>query len=155
MCCSAGTPRECRASSGIRGNPGGPGDAQPGDVGTAFTVPAATDATIVGFACASADDVLARLSLPPFTVASPTGQSSRRTGLAKVVRWLEQQPGSTWQQRWDASSADAAGNVNWRWLCTGLTATSQTGVGSRSDFIAVGRAMLALIAADVIRPSLG
>ena len=105
--------------------------------------------------CASADDVLARLSLPPFTVASPTGQSSRRTGLAKVLRWLEQQPGSTWQQRWDASSADAAGNVNWRWLCTGLTATSQTGVGSRSDFIAVGRAMLALIAADVIRPSLG
>jgi hypothetical protein len=34
---------------------------------------------------------------------------TRRRGLTKLLDWLQQQPGDTWQQRWVASGADAAG----------------------------------------------
>ncbi|MEV5500387.1 site-specific integrase [Nonomuraea fuscirosea] len=34
---------------------------------------------------------------------------TRRRGLIKLLDWLEQQPGDTWQDRWLASGADAAG----------------------------------------------
>ena len=54
--------------------------------------------------------VLARLFAPPFTADRDDMQSSRRIGLTKLVLWLEEQPGRTWQDRWMASGADAAGN---------------------------------------------
>jgi hypothetical protein len=34
---------------------------------------------------------------------------TRRRGLSKLLDWLERQPGNTWQDRWLASGADAAG----------------------------------------------
>jgi hypothetical protein len=34
---------------------------------------------------------------------------TRRRGLAKLLDWLQRQPGDTWQQRWLASGADTAG----------------------------------------------
>jgi len=40
--------------------------------------------------------VLARLFAPPFNAGL---QSSRRIGLTKLVHWLEEQPGDTWQDR--------------------------------------------------------
>ena len=52
--------------------------------------------------------VLDRLLRPPFALAKP-GQATRRFGLIRVLDWLEQQPGDTWQERWIASGADAAG----------------------------------------------
>jgi hypothetical protein len=55
--------------------------------------------------------VLARLFTPPFTADRNDMQSSRRIGLTKLLHWLEEQPGRTWQQRWVASGADAAGNL--------------------------------------------
>ena len=55
--------------------------------------------------------VLARLFAAPFTADRDGQQSSRRTGLTKLVHWLEEQPGRTWQDRWVASGADAAGNL--------------------------------------------
>ena len=35
---------------------------------------------------------------------------TRRRGLAKLLDWLQLQPGGTWQERWLASGADAAGS---------------------------------------------
>jgi hypothetical protein len=55
-----------------------------------------------------------RLLAPPFTTDGDAQQSSRRIGLTKVVRWLEAQPGASWQDRWVASGADAVGNLAWR-----------------------------------------
>ena len=60
--------------------------------------------------------VLARLFAPPFTADRDDMQSSRRIGLTKLVHWLEEQPGRTWQDRWVASGAGAAGNLGWREL---------------------------------------
>ncbi len=96
--------------------------------------------------------VLARLLAPPFS-AGP--QSSPRIGLTKLVHWLEDQPGDTWQDRWVASGADAAGNLAWRELAASwLRATGWASGNPRTDFIALGRGVLTLICGDVIRPSL-
>ena len=51
--------------------------------------------------------VLARLFAAPFTAGRDELQSSRRIGLTKLLHWLEEQPGRTWQDRWIASGADA------------------------------------------------
>ncbi|MGH3407059.1 MAG: tyrosine-type recombinase/integrase [Streptosporangiaceae bacterium] len=100
--------------------------------------------------------LLARLFTPPFTARPDDMQSSRRIGLTKLVHWLEAQPGRTWQERWVASGADAAGNLGWREL-TGswLRDTGWATDNPRTDFIALGRGLLPLICGDVIRPSLG
>ncbi len=37
---------------------------------------------------------------------------TRRRGLTKLLDWLQQQTGDTWQERWLASGADATG-CNW------------------------------------------
>jgi integrase len=99
--------------------------------------------------------VLARLFAAPFTADRDEQQSSRRTGLTKLVHWLEEQPGRTWQDRWVASGADAAGNLAWRGLAAAwLRGTGWASTNPRTDFIALGRGVLPLICGDVIRPSL-
>jgi hypothetical protein len=99
--------------------------------------------------------MLARLFAPPFTADRDDMQSSRRTGLTKLVHWLEEQPGRTWQDRWLASGADAAGNLAWRELAAAwLRGTGWASGNPRTDFIALGRGILPLICGDVIRPSL-
>jgi len=99
--------------------------------------------------------VLARLFAAPFTAGRDGLQSSRRTGLTKLVHWLEEQPGRTWQERWVASGADAAGNLAWRDLAASwLRDTGWASANPRTDFIAPGRGVLPLICGDVIRPSL-
>jgi integrase len=99
--------------------------------------------------------VLARLFAPPFTADRDDMQSSRRIGLTKLVHWLEEQPGRTWQDRWLASGADAAGNLAWRELAAAwLRGTGWASGNPRTDFIALGRGILPLICGDVIRPSL-
>ena len=99
--------------------------------------------------------VLARLFAPPFTAGRDKLQSSRRIGLTKLVHWLEEQPGRTWQDRWVTSGADAAGNLAWREMAASwLRSTGWAGGNPRTDFIALGRGVLPLICGDVIRPSL-
>ena len=99
--------------------------------------------------------VLARLFAAPFTADRDEQQSSRRIGLTKLVHWLEEQPGRTWQDRWVASGADAAGNLAWRGLAASwLRGTGWASTNPRTDFIALGRGVLPLICGDVIRPSL-
>ncbi len=99
--------------------------------------------------------VLARLLASPFTTGNPGMQSSRRIGLTKLMQWLQEQPGDTWQDRWVASGADAAGNLAWRGLAASwLRQTGRASGNPRTDFIALGRGVLPLICGDVIRPSL-
>ena len=99
--------------------------------------------------------VLARLFAPPFTAGRDKLQSSRRIGLTKLVHWLEEQPGRTWQDRWVTSGADAAGNLAWREMAASwLRSTGWASGNPRTDFIALGRGVLSLICGDVIRPSL-
>jgi len=52
--------------------------------------------------------VLARLFAAPFTAAGDRLQSSRRIGLTKLVHWLEEHPGSTWQAGWPAAPTPQA-----------------------------------------------
>ena len=42
--------------------------------------------------------------------AGRTRDKTRRRGLAKLLDWLQRQPGDTWQEKWLASGADAAGS---------------------------------------------
>jgi len=100
--------------------------------------------------------VVSRLLAAPFAARSAHLQQDRRRGLIRVLRWLEQQPGDTWQDRWIASGADPEGNLAWRGLPAGWLAS--TGRGPKDPehaALTVGRGMLVLICGDVIRPSLG
>ena len=58
--------------------------------------------------------LLARLLTAPFTVEDgPAARARRRLGLARLLDWLAEHPGDTWQQRWLVSGADAMGNAQW------------------------------------------
>ena len=60
--------------------------------------------------------VLARLLTASFTVGVENNREAlqrRRRGLRRVLGWLADQPGDTWQARWLASGADAMGNAAW------------------------------------------
>ncbi|MFI8503552.1 tyrosine-type recombinase/integrase [Streptomyces sp. NPDC085524] len=54
----------------------------------------------------SADEVLRRLTSPPFLPAANATRAGRRRGVAKLLRWLSSLPGETWQQRWKTSRAE-------------------------------------------------
>ncbi len=103
----------------------------------------------------TSDRLAARLSAPPFVVASASGQGRRRAGLVNLLRWLEGQRGDTWHQRWLTSGADKVGNIDWRHLASqGLRGRGHAGRAPQGEFIELGRGMLVLLGADVIRPSL-
>jgi site-specific recombinase XerD len=53
-------------------------------------------------------ETLAERLLGQFS-AGRTRDKTRRRGLAKLLDWLQRQPGDTWQDRWLASGADSAG----------------------------------------------
>ena len=96
-------------------------------------------------------EVWRRLTRPPFTLDNPASQGNRTRGLAVLLDWLESQPGASWQQRWLASGADAAGaewqTVSARWL-RGRCQYARW----RQGELSIGLRMA--ISADVVRPSL-
>lgn len=77
-------------------------------------------------------------------------QQTRRRGLPLLLDWLEAQPGQTWQQRWLASGADAAGEdwaqVPQQWL-------SQQEMDSPARLRLLTSTFLVVVGADLIRPS--
>jgi len=70
--------------------------------------------------------------------------------------WLADQPGETWQQRWQASGADRLGNADW-WRPS--LERLQSGSTRRGSSVSVTSnlrvCLLLLVCADAIRPSLG
>jgi hypothetical protein len=57
------------------------------------------------------------LAGPPFAPAAAKARGEHRLGARLLLDWLADQPGDTWQDRWLASGADAAGN-SWREVTT-------------------------------------
>ena len=71
---------------------------------------------------------------------------TRRRGLAKLLDWLQRQPGETWQDLWLASGADAAG---FEWA--GLPLGAESSPRHRRDELTSGLGLL--VAGQVIRPT--
>ncbi|MGO8884488.1 MAG: site-specific integrase [Streptosporangiaceae bacterium] len=99
----------------------------------------------------SREEAWAQITSPPFVLANAGTEGKRVRGLTRLLDWLESQPGKTWQDRWRASGAEAAG-ASWRelplrWL---------DGHGRRSQWLPseLSAAVKAAICADLIRPSL-
>ena len=82
---------------------------------------------------------------------APRANASGRAGL--LLDWLDDQPGATWQERWLASGADAAG-AGWRQVA-GTLAAATAADALRGCRPALAGALLAVICADLVRPSLG
>ncbi|MQA12566.1 MAG: tyrosine-type recombinase/integrase [Pseudonocardiaceae bacterium] len=96
------------------------------------------------------DDVLELLSSVPYT--RRTGSKNRRAvSVRLLLAWLAEQPGQTWQDRWLASGADAAG-AKWRQVpARWLREHDQPGPGRHDALVA---ALPVAISADIVRPSL-
>ena len=97
------------------------------------------------------EQVLDRLAGPPFVLAKPDSQHKRHHGLQGLLGWLADQPGQSWQQRWAASGADAAG-AGWRelparWL-------HDHGQHAEWRHAVLTGALAVAVAADIVRPSL-
>ena len=88
----------------------------------------------------------------PFAPVTPGGRhpGAYRRGLGLLLDWLEAQPGSTWQDRWLVSGADAAGR-SWRQIP--LTWLRERGHHARWHHDAFFRALLVALSADLVRPS--
>ena len=77
--------------------------------------------------------------------------ANHRRGLPVLLDWLEEQPGRTWQQRWLASGADAAGE---QWAAGPASWLRRRGIYSSSRLELMTSSLLVLVGADIIRPSL-
>jgi hypothetical protein len=97
-------------------------------------------------------EALGVLSMPPFVLPARGGQAQRIIGLKLLLDWLAEQPGDSWQQRWLASGADAAG-MSWRDVPRGWLHASGCPGPARQEAL-VGAVSVA-IAADLIRPTMG
>jgi integrase len=96
----------------------------------------------------SREDLVERL-LGLFTdpAAGLTRDKTRWRGLAKLLDWLQRQPGDTWQERWLASGADAAG-LDW----TELPLRGRVPIRRHHrDELFAG--LVLLVAGQVIRPA--
>jgi len=98
--------------------------------------------------------LLTRLLAAPFTVEEDrAARARRRLGLVRLLDWLSEQPGDTWQQRWLVSGSDVLGNAQW-WrplLAWARPRNPRAGVSTSSNLRVCA---LLLTGADVIRPSL-
>jgi integrase len=101
----------------------------------------------------SSEQVSAQLTAAPFVPDESSRQQVLRatSAMTALLGWLNDQPGASWQQRWVASGADAAG-ADWR----ELPAAWLHGSGQHRPWLpsAVSSALLVALCAEIIRPSL-
>ena len=97
-------------------------------------------------------EVFARLTSGVFVLANPHSQERRLRGLAWLLDWLADQAGQSWQQRWMASGADAAGEA---WRQVPIAWQQHRGRDSRWLRHELSGALVVAICGDLIRPSLG
>ena len=124
----------------------------PGRLSGPMRFPARTLPRVWPASQADGQDILQRLMVTSFVQANVKSRSHRALGLRLVLAWLGDQPGTTWQERWLASGADTAA-ATWR-------QTAESWLHERDHFgktrlEAMAEALPVVIAADVIRPSLG
>jgi integrase len=95
--------------------------------------------------------VLALVASASAGLAESRIHANHRRGLPVLLDWLGEQPGRTWQQRWLASGADAAGE---QWAAGPARWLRRRGLYSASRLELMTSSLLVLVGADVIRPSL-
>jgi integrase len=142
------------STAGGRGVPAGdrggpvPPPVGPARVETRF----APRAPAAGWSSTSLDRerALERLTGGPFALDSVGGRKRRRHGVTALLDWLGARPGQTWQDRWLASGADAAGAA-WRDVPAQWLRGSGRYLQARAD--AIGAAVTVAICADLVRPS--
>ncbi|MEV6882848.1 site-specific integrase [Streptomyces sp. NPDC051135] len=98
---------------------------------------------------ADTDYILESLGRRPLRADGRSAQSTRMVGARAILGWLTSFPGSTWQASWDASPAALSPGG---WHSTVLDWAIPT-VGRRPTSSCLASGALALICADVIRPS--
>ena len=96
-------------------------------------------------------EVQERLTSGIFVLSTASSQETRVRGLAWFLGWLADQPGDTWQQRWMASGADAAGGS---WRQVPIAWQQERGRESRWLRAELSGALVVAICGDLIRPSL-
>ena len=84
-------------------------------------------------------------------MANAGSERGRIRGVKLVLRWLADQPGATWQQRWQVSGAEAAGS-DWKQGCVPWLDDHGVQVRQRLDLLCIG--LISMICADLMRPSL-
>ncbi|MEU8436901.1 site-specific integrase [Streptomyces sp. NPDC029216] len=99
-----------------------------------------------------ADEVLHRLTAPPFLPAANATRAGRRRGVAKLLRWLSSLPGDTWQQRWKTSGVEEIPGADWTDLP--LRFLRQSGPSPQYERVDLTSGLLMLVCGDVIRPDL-
>ena len=100
------------------------------------------------------ESVLAEMVAASFAIdEGRIGQQKRRLGMVRLLGWLSDESGDTWQQRWEASGANEAGNADW-WKPMLAWARPHKSHGSVSTSSNLRVCALMLVCADVIRPSL-
>ncbi|MFF4410715.1 tyrosine-type recombinase/integrase [Streptomyces sp. NPDC001404] len=100
--------------------------------------------------------VVSRMLKPPSLGNDSKTRCNRKLTLLKVLDWLEMQPGTTWQERWDASGVGVDGRVDWRTrLISDLKSVDNLGPRGERIFSILGMGLVQLIGGDVLRPDLG
>src|SRR5258707_533141 len=92
-----------------------------------------------------------RLTRGIFVLGNADSQEKRIRGLSWLLDWLADQPGETWQQRWMASGADAAGGA---WRRVPIAWQQERGRESRWLRAQLSGALVVVICGDLVRPLL-
>lgn len=100
----------------------------------------------------SADEVLRRLTSPPFLPAANATRAGRQRGVAKFLRWLSSLQGDTWQQRWKTGRVEEIPGADWTDLP--LRFLRQSGPSPSYERGDLTSGLLMLVCGDVIRPDL-
>lgn len=122
------------------------------DAGTAALLerfPARPRPTVWPATALSREKILARLQQSPWVRAGSGTRATRMVGVRTLLSWLETYPGQTWQQRWEATGAEAETQL-WYEMVRGWVRTA----GGSTIVPTIQTGMLALICTDVIRPGL-
>jgi hypothetical protein len=99
--------------------------------------------------------VARRLLAPPFLADDVNARHWRKRTMLKVLDWLGLHPGTTWQERWKASGADADGAADWRdRMLDDLDDAGMLSGRDRELHHGFGTGLVQLIGGDVIRPGL-
>jgi len=101
---------------------------------------------------AGREQVWQQLTRAPFVSDKSNSRYVRGNGLTALLDWLADQPGLTWQERWYATGAEAAGRA-WRELPTGWLRDRGQATTWRQS--ALSGALITAVCADIIRPGLG